>query len=284
MGVRKFADIPSFIDYFIVNEVSRNVDGYRLSSYFYKDRASKNGKIVAGPVWDYDLSFRNADYCYGSRINGWAYDFNYVCPGDGAGLIPFWWNSFMNDTAFKGGLRCRWKQLRTTTLSEGRFNILIDSVFNLVNEARQRHFQRWPILGQYVWPNPQPIATSYEDEIISLKAWISARLKWIDGNIPNSGACYDYSYPAERKESFIVLINPNPLQGSGTVRIESKNDQVLTVQVCDVTGKVVFSTIVQLRVGFNTTDLNSNRWAPGMYFISFWSSSGDKYVKKILRN
>ena len=45
-GVRKFADIPSFVDYFIVNELSRNVDGYRLSSYFYKDKNSKNGKII----------------------------------------------------------------------------------------------------------------------------------------------------------------------------------------------------------------------------------------------
>jgi hypothetical protein len=35
---RKFADANSFIDYFIVNEISRNVDSYRLSSYFYKDR------------------------------------------------------------------------------------------------------------------------------------------------------------------------------------------------------------------------------------------------------
>ena len=79
IGVRKFADIPSFIDYFIVNEITRNVDGYRLSSYFYKPRNSKNGKIVAGPVWDYDLAFRNADYCDGSKIYGWAYEFNNVC-------------------------------------------------------------------------------------------------------------------------------------------------------------------------------------------------------------
>ena len=283
-GVRKFADIPSFIDYFIVNEVSRNVDGYRLSSYFYKDRNNKNAKIIAGPVWDYDLAFRNANYCDGSKITGWAYDFNFACPGDGAGLIPFWWNSFMNDTAFKGALRCRWKQLRTITLSEGHFNTLIDSVFNLVNEARQRHFQRWPVLGQYVWPNPQPIATSYEDEIVSLKTWIKSRLQWIDENIPNSGACFDYHYPADRKETIIVSISPNPLQGNGRVTIESKNDQSLTVQVCDAMGRIVLVKEAQLRVGFNTMDLNSNRWAPGMYFISLWSSGGDKYVKKILRN
>ncbi len=103
-GVRKFADLASFMDYFFVNEISRNVDGYRLSSYFHKDRNSINGKIKAGPVWDYDLAFRNADYCNGSYIQGWAYEFNNVCGGDQAGLIPFWWERLMTDTAFVGGL------------------------------------------------------------------------------------------------------------------------------------------------------------------------------------
>jgi hypothetical protein len=54
----------------IGNEESRNVDGYRLSSYFNKDRNSKNSKIIAGPVWDYDLAFRNANYCNGSNRDG----------------------------------------------------------------------------------------------------------------------------------------------------------------------------------------------------------------------
>src|SRR5258706_1588655 len=209
-GVRKFADIPSFIDYFIVNEVSRNVDGYRLSSYFYKDRNSKNSKIVAGPVWDYDLAFRNANYCDGSNITGWAYNFNYACPGDGAGLIPFWWNSFMKDSAFIGSLRCRWKQLRKTVLSETHFNALIDSIYSWVNEARQRHFKCWPDLGQYIWPNAQPIPATYDGEIASLKSWISNRLQWIDDNIPNSGACMDYRFPANVNQSVIISIRPDP--------------------------------------------------------------------------
>jgi CotH protein/type IX secretion system substrate protein len=281
-GVRKFADIPSFIDYFIVNEISRNVDGYRLSSFFYKDRNSKNSKIFAGPVWDYDLAFRNANYCDGSNIAGWAYEFNTICPGDGAGLIPFWWNNFMRDSSFKNDLRCRWKQLRTTSLSEARFTILIDSVVNLVNEARQRHFQRWPILGQYIWPNPQPIATSYDAEISFLKSWISERLKWIDANIPNTGPCYDY--PVGITGTIIVSINPNPVQGRGTVIIQSRNDQSLAMQVCDATGRIVLKKELQLRTGMNTMDLNSNFWAAGIYFISLQSSNGDKLIKKILRD
>ncbi|MBK8090090.1 MAG: CotH kinase family protein, partial [Chitinophagaceae bacterium] len=188
---RKFADEASFIDFFIVNELSRNVDGYRLSSYFYKDRASKNGKIIAGPVWDYDLAFRNANYCNGSDTSGWAYNFNSTCPQD-FWLNPFWWKNFMQDKTFQSNLRCRWKQVRATSLSLSRINTLIDSVYTLTEEARQRHFQKWPTLGQYVWPNPQPIAFTYNTEIIYLKEWIAARLGWIDRYLPNEGICYDY--------------------------------------------------------------------------------------------
>jgi CotH kinase protein/Secretion system C-terminal sorting domain len=281
-GVRKFADIPSFIDYFIVNEISRNVDGYRLSSFFYKDRNSKNAKIFAGPVWDYDLAFRNADYCNGSSTTGWAYQFNNVCPSDGAGLVPFWWYNFMNDTAFTASLRCRWKSMRQTSLSETHFNTLIDSVFNLVNEARQRHFQRWPVLGQYVWPNPQPIPATYEAEISTLKTWIATRLQWIDANLPNSGSCFDY--PADRKETIIVSINPNPLNGDGTMIVQSKNNQSLAMQVSDAMGRTLFAKSVSLNAGTNYVPLNSNAWATGIYFISFKSSSGDKIVKKVLRD
>jgi hypothetical protein len=280
-GVRKFADLSSFVDYFIVNEVSRNIDGYRLSSFFYKDRNSKNSKIFAGPVWDYDLAFRNADYCRGSDISGWAYEFNYICPTDGAGLVPFWWNKFMADTSFQSDLRCRWKQVRQTSMSLAHLNFLIDSIVSLTAEARVRHFQRWPVLGQYIWPNPQPIPATYDGEITSLKLWMDARIQWIDANISNTGACYDY--PADRNESIIVSINPNPLLGNGTVIIQSKNDQLLYMQVCDMMGRVMLSKQFPLRRGANTMSLNSNYWASGVYFISLQSSSGDKEVRKLLR-
>jgi len=281
-GVRKFADIPSFIDYFIVNEVSRNVDGYRLSSYFYKDRNSKNRKIFAGPVWDYDLAFRNADYCNGSEIMGWAYQFNYVCPGDQAGLVPFWWDRFMSDTAFKSSLRCRWKELRQSSLSIQRIDFLIDSINTLVNEAQQRHFQRWPVLGQYIWPNPQPIPTSYDGEISSLKTWIDQRLQWMDANIPNEGNCYDY--PSDRSETIIVSINPNPLPGNGTLNVQSKTAQSLNLKIYDAMGRILRSEKWQLINGMNTIDLHSSNWAKGVYFISLKSSNGDNQVRKLVRD
>lgn len=280
-GVRKFADLPSFIDFFIVNEVSRNVDGYRLSSFFYKDRNSKNGKIFAGPVWDYDLAFRNANYCSGSNVTGWAYQFNNVCPGDGAGLVPFWWEKFQTDSAFKSSLRCRWKQVRQTSLSDQRINFLIDSVNNLVSEAQQRHFQRWQILGKYVWPNPDPIPNSYAGEISTLKAWTIARLKWIDESIPNSGACFDY--PPDEVKSVLINVFPNPVEKNITVRVQSRFNQFLTVNVFDAMGRNVFKQQYSLFGGDNLLYLNSTSWSSGIYFFNYQSEKGEKGVSKLLK-
>ena len=278
-GWRKFADQNSFIDYFIINEVSRNVDGYRLSSFFYKDRYSKNGKIIAGPVWDYDLAFRNADYCNGSNVDGWGYQFNNVCPSD-YWQVPFWWSQLMADSSFKGSLRCRWKTLRTSTLSLDHLNHLIDSVVTLTAEARQRHFQQWPILGQYIWPNPSPIAPDYQGEINTLKNWLASRLDWIDKNLPNTGACLDY--PSYISSSFIITSFPNPSAGSEVV-IQSRANQQLGVRVVDMAGRVLYRSPVTLVAGFNQVQLPFAYWAAGIYFVEFSNAAGEKITKRVLK-
>ncbi|MBI3138519.1 MAG: CotH kinase family protein [Sphingobacteriales bacterium] len=279
-GWRRFADEASFIDYLIVNEVSRNVDSYRLSAYFNKDRRSKGGKIFAGPVWDYDLAFRNADYCKGPETRGWAYHFNKDCPQD-YWQIPFWWYQFEKDSAFQSNLRCRWKQVRQASLSDGRIYNLIDSIVTLTAEAQQRHFQRWPVLGQYIWPNPQPIPTSYAGEIVALKEWISARISWISSNIPNAGPCYDY--PASETVSILAAFYPNPVGDRLTLDIKSRLAQKVMVRITDVMGRTVLNQACNLHYGENYIPVAAGRWAPGVYILSYQADSGEKGTQKLLK-
>lgn len=276
-GVRKFADISSFIDFFIVNEVSKNIDGFRLSTYFHKER---NGKIIAGPVWDYDLAFRNAYYCDGSLTNGWLYRFNYVCPGDPAGLIPFWWNRFMEDTAFKGALRCRWKQVRSTSVSLNRINQLIDSVITLTLEARQRHFVRWPVLGVVIWPNPTPVPKTYEEEISVLKNWISQRLNWLDLSIPNSGACYDY--PEDIKQDIIIKLAPNPVEGNAQLYIQARSNQRLSMNIYDINGRALWNGEANISAGISNLSLPTLSQPTSIYVLKIISSTGERQLIKMM--
>jgi hypothetical protein len=279
-GWRNYADENSFIDYFIVNELSRNVDAYRLSSFFYKNRYSRGGKIIAGPVWDYDLAFRNANYCNGSNTDGWAYSFNSTCPDD-YWHIPFWWERFMKDTAFVSDLRCRWKQLRQNTLSTTRLNSLIDSVVNLTAEARGRHFIQWPVLGIYIWPNPSPIPASYNEEISTLKTWLEARLVWIDGNLPNMGACYNY--PVNSAQTMTLDFYPNPVQKNGSVTIRTGRVQPVNIIAVDAIGRIVYNAVVKVNLGINQFTVPMENWNHGIYFFSFTSENGEVFKIKILK-
>lgn len=280
-GIRKYADLSSFIDYFIINELSRNVDGYRLSTYLHKGKNSIDGRIKAGPVWDYDLGFRNANYCNGSDIYGWAYKFNFVCPGDAAGLIPFWWDRLMQDTSFVGSLRCRWQELRKSTLSDSHIQGIIDSIVALTAEARGRHFKRWDILGKFVWPNPAPIPPNYAEEINTLKFWLVQRASWIDGNLENRGACGDF--PPNAETNLIIRFYPNPFIGNGKLNVLSRDAMEINIRAMDMKGRILLNKKQNIFRGNNSIYFNSLGWPAGVYFIQIETNQGETTKIRIVK-
>ena len=182
-GFRKYIDEDSFIDFFILNELSNNVDGYRLSTYLQKDR---NEKLVIGPVWDFNLSFGNADYCGGERYDVWCFKFNERCLGD-YWNVPFWWNRLVEDEKFVIKLKERWNQLRTNVLSDNNLMTLIEEQYSFLNNETDiinKNFNTWKIFGIYIWPNSF-IGNNYYEEIDFLKNWIKERTKWLDESINN---------------------------------------------------------------------------------------------------
>jgi hypothetical protein len=45
--------------------------------------------------------------------------------------------------------------------------------------VQERNFQRWPILGTYVWPN-RVVTGSYRGEVLALDGWLFERYRWLD--------------------------------------------------------------------------------------------------------
>ena len=279
-GWRRHADEASFIDYFIVNELAKNVDGYRISTYLYKDKQTRGGKLFAGPVWDYDLAFYNANYCRGSDTVGWAWQFNGVCPGDFS-QVPFWWNQFQSDTTFQANFRCRWKQLRATSLSDLRINQLLDSVVSLTEEARMRHFLRWPVLGQYIWPNVQPVPVSYSGEIQQLRNWFAGRVAWIDRNLPNRGICYEFSNTTTK--DLIVSAQPNPFRNALVLSLKSKRIQSIELAITDAAGRMMHRQNIYLNYGDNRPSIKADRWSAGIYFVRILKEDGSSEVLRVVK-
>ena len=179
-GYRRFIDVDSFVDFFILNELSNNVDAYRLSTFIHKDIS---GKLKMGPIWDFNLAFGNANYCNGDAVDKWMFKFNDYCQGD-LWKVPFWWKRLLEDDFFKEKIVDRWFSLRENTLSN-------DSIFQLIAELVEklkssgsvdRNFQRWQILDKWIWPNAY-VGANYDEEIDYLSTWLLNRLQWIDSNI-----------------------------------------------------------------------------------------------------
>ncbi|MGI4871341.1 MAG: CotH kinase family protein [Janthinobacterium lividum] len=265
-GYAKFIDVNSFIDYFILNEVSRNVDGYRLSTYLYKNRRSEGGKLVAGPVWDYNLGWWNANYCSGNLATGWAYNFNSVCGTDDH-QVPFWWQRLLQDPAFTAALKCRWTDLRKTTLHLDTLNKFIDANVAQLTEARTRHFTAWPILGVYTWPNPTPIPATYPAEITALKNWMTQRLTWLDANMP--GTCNRPLAAQAACAAASSQVFPNPFDAGLTFSTTLPASALVQAELRDITGQTVgrwsFGT---LAAGPHELPLpTSTSLAAGIYFL-----------------
>ena len=179
-GYRQFIDLDSFIDFFILNEFSKNPDGFRLSTYLHKE---KGGKLKMGPIWDFNLAFGNVNYCDGDSPYGWAHRFNDICSGDNW-QVPFWWNRFLDDPEYVSLLKERWAILRSEILSSdtvsGRLRGLQENLKG--SSAIDKNFGKWLILGKYIWPN-KFIGDSYDSEINYLEEWINERFDWLDQNI-----------------------------------------------------------------------------------------------------
>ncbi len=217
VGYSQFIDASSFIDFFLANEITKNVDGYRISTFLYKERFSEGGKLVAGPLWDFNIALGNSNYCDGPNIEGWEMNFNNFCAG---GLDnPFWWHRLLEDSIYANQTHCRWQTLRQGPWSDEHLTHYIDSVANVLSEASERHFVRWPILGNYVWPN-NFVGNTFQEEVDYLKSWLLQRTAWMDANM--FGNPCDLSAGIMTKPvNELVKIFPNPIVNNQDIQIQS---------------------------------------------------------------
>ncbi len=57
--IEELIDVDSFADKYLIDEISKNYDAVKYSAYYYKDHDPD--VLHAGPVWDYDIAYGNAN-------------------------------------------------------------------------------------------------------------------------------------------------------------------------------------------------------------------------------
>lgn len=184
IGYRKYMDVMSFIDQQLCQEVSGNIDGYRLSTNIYKQRDSQDPHFKT-TLWDFNLAFGNAMQMRGTETDYWLYQNTYIPSYDYK--VPFWWERMMEDPAYVDQLKKRWREYRCGSFSDTHLEIAIDSLVNLLKEknALTRNNQSYQMFdGKYVWPVPNvDTVNTYEKEIDYLKSWLKKRVAWLDNQL-----------------------------------------------------------------------------------------------------
>jgi subtilisin-like proprotein convertase family protein len=182
-GYPHFIDVKSWIDDMLMIELGKNVDGYWRSAYYYKEKDSKGGKLHAGPIWDYDISFGNFEYDDGYYPGAWHWE-DYGVSSD---KTPQFWFQLALEPQFQNQMKCRWVELRKNVLSIPHIMSAIDSISGSLMGEQDLNFKLWPILGKEIWPNADPIEVDYAGEIRRLKEWFVMRIAWMDYFMP--GTC-----------------------------------------------------------------------------------------------
>ena len=251
LGYRAYIDVESFIDYFIITELSRDLDGYRVSVYFHKDKDSKGGKLIMSPFWDYNICFGNANFMQAWLTTGWAEE------GIGAGdwyEIPFWWDKLRTDPYFETMLKYRWEKLRNNVLDKARLMNCIDSCKNLLNEAQVRNFTQYNNLGYKVWPNKYALG-SYINEVDYLKDWFDKRIDWLDSQI----ALIEPAFPDgvdKINGNMSVVSYPNPFINRLTLDIDLNSAGTIDVVIYGITGTIVYQKSMVGHSGSNIMVIN----------------------------
>lgn len=164
-GYKKYIELDSFIDWYLINELSKNPDsGFTSSCYM---NLQIGGKLKMGPLWDFDLSFGNKNHPTWSEQMKGPYGF----------LVKnaSWFKRLFEDPEFKNNVRTRYFEIYESKTS----------IINYIDEIAMR-LQRSAVANSRIWETlgtkdatESEIIENYQREIQELKKWLAVRMDWL---------------------------------------------------------------------------------------------------------
>jgi hypothetical protein len=161
-GYAKYLDVPSFVDWYLINEIAKNNDAIFYSSCYMN--LAPGGKLKMGPVWDFDIGFGNINYNDNNSPQGfWV-------------KTSPWMTRLFEDPAFVQKVKERFLYFRSKT----------DTILSNINTSSAQlkwsaieNNNKWQTLYNATWPN-YAISGSYDSEVIYMKNWLNARMDWLE--------------------------------------------------------------------------------------------------------
>lgn len=189
-GYRTIIDVPSFVDFMLVNELCSNADVYQSSTFFHKDRG---GKLRAGPVWDFNQSF-GSTFTNSSHVDQWQFN-------NGNRIGPPFWSYLFDNSDFRCVLAKRWNEVKALgkPLNKDVLIAYLDNALSYISEAIPRESQRWGAINDHA------------TDVNRVRNFIVNRTTWINNNIGSFANCANVLLPP----LVITKINYNPKTSTG---------------------------------------------------------------------
>lgn len=166
----EYIDRDSWVDHGLLNILAKNPDCLRLSTFMHKPRG---GKLIAGPVWDFDRSIQSADVRDDST-SGWS------ASQPATDIITWgWWKYLWADPDFWQQFTDRWAELRGGILTDSNLTGLVTQYETELGEAAVRNYAKWTATPPRDGPDPGSAAT-FSDEMDIVRQWMTQRAAWID--------------------------------------------------------------------------------------------------------
>ena len=166
-GWQAYLDMDSFVDWYLIQEIGKNLDGFFDTSCYMN--LSRGGKLKMGPMWDMDVAFGNISQanqsCY--RPSGfWIKNIK-------------WYARLFQDPVFVARVKERFNYFYRHK-NEILANINADAQY--LKYSVVENDDKWHLLNTYTWSN-YDIWGSYQNEVQSLKEWFNKRMEWLKPEI-----------------------------------------------------------------------------------------------------
>jgi len=184
-GWRKYIDEKSLIDFYLVQELTKNLDANLYTSvYMYKTRdkvvngVTVPGKLFFGPVWDFDTSMGDALYPANQGVSTGWYLRNQNSNIEAKQTSETWFNRLFADPAFAAAVSARWKVMYPKLVTSDAF---IGSQATVITQSAAANFQLWNINERL--EDVQVIKGSWSAEVTSLRTWLKQRIAYMQGQL-----------------------------------------------------------------------------------------------------
>lgn len=169
-GWRKYMDMDSFVEWYLINEISKNADACDLYSSCYMN-LKRGGKLKMGPIWDFDMGF--AGYALGDAAS-WANNpEGFRLKGAG------WFARLFQDPAFVARVKERFNEYYSNRQQ------IYDYINAKCNEIKPKIYEENKLWGQVcdASSTEEDVKTAYQEKVDEMKSWIESRFQWLNTNI-----------------------------------------------------------------------------------------------------